>query len=751
MTATVSGPRRAVRRAALAAWVGRTVGDRATLALARNGGLAFFAGTVIYNAGNFFFHMAMSRMLGPARYGALGSLLGLVTVAVLPVSALQAAVTQSVAAHRARLRSPAPARPGSLGGVFAITALAGAAVLAVSAVASPLVDRFVDLGSPTPLLLCATYVAVSVATIVPQGVLIGRLQFGPVAASLVAGSVVRLASGIVLVGAGFGLDAASAASALAGVASLVVVTWPLRTELGLARRERAPRRSAPPDCDPVPSPPPAVGAPPTPAEPGEVALQAKPAVLAVVALAGVSAFLGLDSLLARHYLSRLDAGYYVAAATAARVSLFLPGAIAMTAFPRLVASRDVHHESRRLLASALGLTAVLSGGASATIALFPHLVITVLFGGAYQQAAGPLAILSAAAAAMGLASVLVYFFLAQTSVLAAGCWAAVGALALAVVVDHRGLDTIAWLTLTVTVSATLAMAAAAFGQRHPDRRRNRAPTLARPSAIGAGSSGPAGRAGEADQPAEIGLTLVVPAMRAARSAHQGDRPGPLVVGGRPVEVLVVEAPTGGQTADRRARERHGPPAGAQASASLRSEALRAAVSRARGMHVVLVGASWPDEVVDAVAAALQGDGAEVDLVLGPPRPSHVRSVVKRMGTLAAALALRVHPGDVGRPILAARRAVLVDILARSGPGAVGEDLEVLAVARRLGHRSVRRLSGPRAHAGASSPADPPADSSRLIERIRFLAALTYRLRVLHSYDADPDDAKPPGAVEEALL
>jgi len=483
-----------IRRPAAA--LSRLAGQGRSLpVLARNGGLGFFVATLVYNSGNFFYHMAMSRMLGPDRYGALGSLLGLVTVAVLPVSALQAAITQSVAARHASARlsagsaqgaawtgSAPPARqqadpndfpsdsgsePMALGRPFLWTCLAAGGLIGALVAAAPFVDGFVSMNSPVPLLMLGAYVATTIGTIVPQGVLIGQLRFRPVAASLVAGSVVRLVAGVTLVGAGLGLDAASAASALSGIVSLAIVVWPLRFDLGRASLGRLPRQdrsSSHPwlaaregEADPI----------------ARVQLHIGPAVLAVVALSGVSAFLGIDSLLARHYLSRLDAGYYVAAATAARIALFLPGAVAMTVFPRLAAAQGDHRVVRRLLLDALGLTILLSGGAALVIAAFPHLVIAVLFGNAYQAASGPLAILAAAAAAMGIASVLVYFFLAQRSLVATGCWGAVALATVLIVVVHDGLDTIAWLTLAVTGSMTLVMATMAFSRRHPATSQHR--------------------------------------------------------------------------------------------------------------------------------------------------------------------------------------------------------------------------------------------------------------------------------------
>jgi O-antigen/teichoic acid export membrane protein len=752
--------------------------------LARSGGIAFFVGTLVYNGGNFVFHMAMSRMLGPARYGALGSLLGLVTVAVLPVSALQAAVTQSVAARRAAVGASDPDRAasggadhtatvshGALRRPFLWTAVAAAAVMAVTAATAPVVDRFVSLGSPTPLLLVATYVAASVATIVPQGVLIGRLRFRPVAASLVAGSVIRLASGVVLVGAGFGLDAAAAASALAGLASLAVVVWPLRHEVSLA--------------GPVGQPAPADGS---------VHLEAGPAVLAVVALAGVSAFLGLDSLLARHYLSRVDAGYYVAASTAARVALFLPGAVAMTMFPRLVANRHVHHEARRLLVDALGLTTLLSGGAAAAVALFPHLVIAVLFGPAYQAAAGPLAILSAAAAAMGLASVLVYSYLAQSSPLATGCWAAVCALAGAVALDHRGLDTIAWETLAVTAGATLVMTVLALAQRHPERRTAVRPVGWAPAETVARTAGPL-LAPAPMAPAVVGdptarredpiaacgdpmATVGHPLAAAASTPTAGDGPRwtepwggarwPPLLSIALVHGALAEASHQPPTTNRRSA---GPGrcghldvsalvvAAIEAGAPIeliapndrvsRRDALAHAASLASGVYVAT--AASTDDVRRLLAVTRHAildearPGPLPDIVLGEAGPR--RRVPDRLARVAGAAVLPVHRRDLGRPVLLLRRTVLLDVLPRTVGDGPALDLELVAVSRRLGHRRIVRTAGTIERA------------TTVAAWLRHVLAVGYRMRVLHAYDGTPgrppadDDPVPDraGPVEEAVL
>ena len=407
--------------------------------LVGDGGLAFFGAVAVANLANFLFHVVMSRMLGPATYGALGSILGVVTVVTLAVSACQAAVTQVVAERRhgtgTSVALPLRRSTGR-------SAAVGLGLGAVVAAAAPGLRGFLHLASVVPVVLLGGFVATTVSALVPQGVLMGRLRFHVVALALASGAALRLVSGSIFVAVGWGLDGAVAATVVNAVVTLAVLVWPLREDLAL----RAP--SAP------------------------LRLGARSAVLAVVALGGVSAFVGLDSFLARHYLARTASGYYVAAATAGRIALFLPAAVGMAAFPRLAAHGGRGPEARALLRHAVAIVALLGGATAVVLAAVPHTVIDVLFGSRYASAATALRVLGLAAAAVGVITVCVYALLARRSLFSAVAWPAIGVLAAGVTLFHRGVTEIAWVVLAATGGLlVVAVAAVAFGdrgQRGPD-------------------------------------------------------------------------------------------------------------------------------------------------------------------------------------------------------------------------------------------------------------------------------------------
>ncbi|MGA2036944.1 MAG: glycosyltransferase, partial [Acidimicrobiales bacterium] len=399
--------------------------------------MTFFAASVVANLSNFFFHVVMSRLLGPASYGALGSLLGIVTVVTLAVAALQAAITQTVAERRSS------GNPGgdhlSLQTPFLRTALVAVACVVVIGVISPVLDSFLHLSSPTPVVFFGLFVALSVLALYPQGVLLGRLRFRTVAVALFAGAGMRFVSGVVFVEIGLGLNGAVVSSVVNGVVVLAILVWPLRHEL-FGRSGGV-----------------------------KLGLAFRTASLAVLALGGASAFVGVDSFLARHYLSRVASGYYVAGATAARIALFLPQAVTLLAFPRFAASRGSGVEARRLLTSALAAVAVLSGVAALVLLSIPHVVISILFGPRYTPAASVLGILSVAAAGVGMTSVLVYFHLARRSTLATASWLGVAVAAILISKWHSGMRSLAWIMLGVTATILLGLLAAALAQ--PARRR----------------------------------------------------------------------------------------------------------------------------------------------------------------------------------------------------------------------------------------------------------------------------------------
>jgi len=221
---------------------------------------------------------------------------------------------------------------------------------------------------------------------------------------------------------------------------------------------------------------------------------ARDAGSAAAAFAGFWVFLGTDTVLARHYLPGALSGFYAAAATAARAVLFLPGAIALVAFPRFAESEGRSPGSRAALAHAVVVVGLLGTGAALAVIALPRLFITVLFGGAFGASTGVVGVLALAAAAMGLVSVLVHYLLACRSRLAFAVWPGVAVMALAIPVLHSSLAAVGEVTLACSLGVLILVA---VGARAKGRE-----------GVGAATEGSRQLWEPADP--EIDLTVVVP-------------------------------------------------------------------------------------------------------------------------------------------------------------------------------------------------------------------------------------------------
>ena len=390
------------------------------------GGLGFFVATGAVSVSNFLFHVVISRLLGPSVYGALGALLNVLLILSVPLGAIQAAVTRSESAHlhseghgiglrRAMMRA-------------GLTGIIGTLVLIVF---SPLIASYLHLSSVESTMILAIWVLPALIGAVAQGVLMGRLRFAPVSVAMLLGGVVgRLALGIILVEMGFGLVGAVAASVLAQLVQTAIVCFPLASEFVHSKGY-------------------------------SIGVGLRSGVLSVLALGGYWVLGTEDTVLARHFLPAHSAGLYAAASTAGRIALFLPGAIALIAFPRFSKESGRGELARSTLRWSLATVSVLGLGTAIVLLIVPSLVIDILFGSSYLGAADTIRVLGFEAAGLGFAGLLLYFHLARESLDSLYGW--VGALLAFVGVEffHGSTVTIALVMLvSVGVISVLSFGSA---------------------------------------------------------------------------------------------------------------------------------------------------------------------------------------------------------------------------------------------------------------------------------------------------
>ncbi|HUC15282.1 MAG TPA: glycosyltransferase, partial [Acidimicrobiales bacterium] len=425
--------------------------------------------TLAVNLGSFLYLVLIARSASPAIFGALAALAGIALLFEVPANALQVALGRAVA------RGPdGRVAPVAAGALLIDACLLGAGVSAVLLALSPLVERFLHLPSITSALLLGAYALPVGLSVVPKGVLVGQGRQRLLATGLIAGMVVRIVVGVLLVRHGGGLEGAFVAMVWGEVVTAVIVLIGLREML---RHPEAPVSGlGAPAASPAPGP---TGdeSPPLAGGPGSTRLVWGHARLAGAAFTGYWILTTIDVVLARHWLGREVSGWYSAAATIAQIALLAPGAIAALTFPRLVGSdipRLVGPDSKpnQRLMFALGSAAVALTGfvAAVVVCVFAPGTVRALFGVRYSPAASVVGLLSFSSALLGLVTVLLHYHLNRGGRVTVNlCWPAILIVIVGTSIWHHSMTEIATVMVVGTSSVCAGMLVVAWGHAEGSR------------------------------------------------------------------------------------------------------------------------------------------------------------------------------------------------------------------------------------------------------------------------------------------
>ncbi|MFN2544459.1 MAG: glycosyltransferase [Actinomycetota bacterium] len=618
------------------------------------GVVPLFSALSLLNASNYIFHVAVSRLLGPARYGSLAALLAVVLVLSVPVGILQTVVAKRTAVLRSE------GRDGEIrelmAGTLKTLTLVGLLLLVVLLMASPLLAAFLHTGIG-PAALLAPYALFALLSSLPQGMLQGQLRFGALSAVAVATVVTRLALGIGLVWAGAGVPGAilaTVASQAIGLAyALYLLGFTPRFVRAQAWRLGALR--------------------------GDLGL-------AMASLGGFWILAEIDVLLARHYLGAKAAGLYSSAGILARAMLFLPGAIALVALPKFAETHGRGEEARRQLRLSLVGVLVLVGLALPLMFLLRGQLVAIAFGGRYRAAGSVVPTLSAAMALLAVVNLLVYFHVAAATRAHRIVFTAIVMEAAGIVLFHGNAEEIAQIVLVVSAFAAGMMYLAA---RSVTRWRSPLESIL-------GEEAGDRLLWAAGEP-EYDLTVVLPCHNAGHALAD------VVTGLRrelepscSYEILVVSDGSTDETVEVARRI-----AGEDVRVIDRSQrggkgtALRVGLSQARGRYVAFMDADGdiaPETIRPLVTLM---DLYNPEIVLGSKRhpmsevsyPA-LRRVLSWTYHKMARILFRVNVRDTQTGLKLIRRDVLAEVLPKMLEKRYAFDLELLVVARSLGYKRV---------------------------------------------------------------
>jgi O-antigen/teichoic acid export membrane protein len=331
-----------------------TVADTSAAGLFKSSGALFFA-MMACNVINYAFHALASRWLGPADYGALVSMLALLTLLAIPGQTVQTVVARHIAVEESRgdrVRSVLLMRR-----LLFHLSLAGAAGALFFGLGSFELSRFFQIASPLPVAIVGATIVVMLAISLARGWLQGLQKFGALGQNLMADALVRLGAGAALMALGWSVSGALAATALSGSMAFALALFFL------------PAMKTKPEAPPL------------------ARSEWAPVYRDAVPVAGfLSAFMALSSvdvMWVKHFFPPADAGHYGAASMVGKAFVFAGVSMAQVLFPKASASHAQDENPLHLLGKSLGVTAlVLLAGLMVVNAAAPSLV-RLLFGAAY--------------------------------------------------------------------------------------------------------------------------------------------------------------------------------------------------------------------------------------------------------------------------------------------------------------------------------------------------------------------------------
>ena len=362
---------------------------RAALTGSDTGKAAGLAGaSLLNNAIQLAFTVAITRLLGKADYSALAALVSAFLVLLVGGQSVQAAAAREVALGRLGDHA---ALLGTVGR-WTRTLLAGTAVAAVLGVI---------LREPLAALMGVEEHAWAAAAVLPtgvlwmllslqRGVLQGIQAFAPVGLSIVGEAVGRLAIGITLAlvaGGVTGVFLATPLCFLATSAGLVVV---------LGRR---------------------LGAAPAVAGATGGAARTLRGLMAngwvpIISLALLALLQNVDVIIARHELGDDRAGSYAVAAVAAKVVVWVAIGVGLQLLPQATARAAAGEDPRPVLFRALAVLAAVAAPSLLLFALLPRFILRTAFGPDTVDAAPALLLLGLAMTLLAVAYLTVQYMLA---------------------------------------------------------------------------------------------------------------------------------------------------------------------------------------------------------------------------------------------------------------------------------------------------------------------------------------------------
>jgi len=344
-----------------------------------------FAGTMIVNVLNYVFHLVVGRMVEPAAYGEIESLISLLAIISVPAATLTLIATK----YAANMKAGQDTRGVRILSRYLNRKLFfyGLPLLVLAFCLTPLVKRFLNIGSNLPILYLWGVMALSFLSAVTAGILTGWQKFFHTNISGVLSTILKLGAAFLFIRWGFGVSGVIGSYALAILFGYLISLFFLR---------RFFYQDASPEDKSV--------EPHFPSLKGYV-LPAFYGTLAVAILGNA------DMIFAKHHLGAEASGEYGALFIVAKTIFFVTGVLTTVLFAMSAEESASEKRATYTFRIAAGLTCLTALVSVFFFSLFPGLVMGVFFGEKYLAVSHLLGWFALAAGTYSIANLFLQYLL----------------------------------------------------------------------------------------------------------------------------------------------------------------------------------------------------------------------------------------------------------------------------------------------------------------------------------------------------
>lgn len=353
---------------------------KATDNLAKQG-IFILAASTIANASNFLFQLIIGRMLGPAEYSILTSLLSLFMIISVPIQTLQTVISKYAATFKAKEKydkiSYLLFRP--LKKISFVSLLA----FFIFALGSRFIANFLNIPTVMPVIILGLVIAIALLNPIGRGILQGLQFFNHLGINYILDAVFRLVFGIMLVWLGFKASGALTASFVGALIGFLLVFIPLRFLFG--------QKEKPVDFNS-----------------SEIYKYFWPVLVTLLCFTILT---NIDVVFVKHFYSPAQAGYYSAASLMGKIVLFFPGAISMVMFSKTSELHAKNTDAKHILNKSLLLVGSMCIAITIGYFVSPSFLITIIFGKQFIQGANLLGLFGIAMFLFALINILLLYYL----------------------------------------------------------------------------------------------------------------------------------------------------------------------------------------------------------------------------------------------------------------------------------------------------------------------------------------------------